>query len=454
MKLFKQVLCYGLALALSAGCLSGCSGKNTETAGETDAVDLKIFSDAAVNETGDPAWLAHVEEAKGIKLSVEAPPSTSYVERLQIMLASGDYPDLVCFRTNGTEFVDAANGGVLIPINKYLEGKENLKKYTYEQSWDAMKVKQTDEIYGIPRSTMMRQDGFYIRADWLRKLGMRVPEDRTLTLAEFREILERFTYDDPDGNGKDDTYGIASYNDATKGMALTVEETFHLFGWQKANGGDYEYMDPKYSRTDDSFKKALAFNAQLFADKLIDPDAPTITTYVNSTERFKRGITGVLRAFPAYVDDYIDEMRKINPEADICMVTSITDDAGNSKVGTPYGAGFFGLWGVTAASKHPDKVVDLLDWMLSDDEWPTTMYGMEGVCYNMEGTERKFVPDVYQGIGKSIVRRNTDADFYLSTSSEHVGFDTIREALSECMDNAVYGLDRGFTPSNATEPSF
>ena len=453
MKLFQQTVCFGLALALCVGLISGC--QNGEEAGAGGSkVEIKLFSDSAVNETGDPSWLAHVEEEKGIKLLVEAPPSTSYVERLQIMLASGDYPDLVCFRTNGAEFIDAANGGVLIPINEYLEGKDNLKNYTYEQSWHAMKVMQNDDIYGIPRSTMVRQDGFYLRADWLRNLGMEVPEDRTLSLSEFREILERFTHDDPDGNGKNDTYGIASYNDPSKGMAITVEETFRLFGWQKAEGGEYAYMDPKYSKVDDSYKKALEFNAKLFTDELIDPDAPTITTYVNSTERFKRGITGVLRAFPAYIDGYIEEMRKIDPKADICMVTSITDEDGSSKVGSPYGTGFFGLWGVTVASKHPDKVVDLLDWLMSEEEWETTMYGMEGVCYNMEGNERKFVPDVYPGIGKAIVRRNTDMDFYLSATSDYIGFDTIRAALGECMDNAVYSLDNGYTPSIAGEPSF
>lgn len=453
MKKLKKMSCSCIALAVGLTLFAGCSGGKSKTSSENGAVEIKVFSDSAPNETGDPAWFEHIEKERGIKLSIEAPPATSYTERLQIMLTSGDYPDLVCFRTNGTEFVDAAEGGVLIPVNQYLKGKKNLEKYTYEQSWDAMKVKQDDDIYGIPRSTMMRQDGFYIRADWLRNLGIEIPKDRKLSLDQFYDILYKFTYNDPDGNGKNDTYGIASYNDAAKGMAITVEETFKLFGWQKADG-KYKYMDPKYSRTDDTYKKALKFNAKLFKERLIDPDAPTITTYVNSTERFKRGVVGVIRAFPAYIDGYIKEMRKIDKNADICMVTCIIDEEGSSKAGTPYGTGFFGLHGITVNSKHPDKIVDLLDWMLSDEEWPTTMYGMENVCYKTENGEKKFVPDVYQGFGKSVVRRNTDTDFYMPTDATLVSTDDIKAALNECMDNAVFSLDRGFTPSIATKPLF
>lgn len=453
MNKFRKTLSYGLGLMLLATLLSGC-GNNKAVMNESEDIEIKIFSDSAAEQAGDPAWIEHVQKEKGIKLLVEAPPSTSYIERLQIMLASGDYPDLVCFRTNGNEFINAAQGGVLMALNEHLEGKENLKAHIYEQSWDAMQANQDGNIFGIPRSTMMRQDGFYVRADWLKNLGMDLPEDRTLSLSEFYTILERFTLDDPDGNGKNDTYGIASYNDPTKGMAITVEETFKLFGWQKTDGGEYEYMDPKYDKDTQVYKKALEFNAKLFANSFIDPDASTITTYVNSTERFKRGITGVIRAFPAYVDGYIKEMRKINPEADICLVTGITDDAGSKKTGTPYGSGFFGLWGVTTTCENPDKVVELLDWMLSDSEWPTTMYGIEGVCFNMVDGAREFVPDVYHGIGKAIVRRNKDSAFYMPTESDYIALDVIETALDECMDNAIFGLDRGFTPPSATNPLF
>ena len=45
----------------------------------------------------------------------------------------------------------------------------------------------------------------WIRADWLEKLGLEIPK----TIEEFKAVAHAFTYDDPDGNGVDDTYGLA-----------------------------------------------------------------------------------------------------------------------------------------------------------------------------------------------------------------------------------------------------
>ena len=61
---------------------------------------------------------------------------------------------------------------------------------------------------------------------------------------------------------------------------------------------------------------------------------------------------------------------------------------------------------------------------------------------------------MYQGFGKSVVRRNTDTDFYMPTDATLVTTDDIKADLNECMDNAVFSLDRGFTPSIATKPLF
>ena len=57
-------------------------------------------------------------------------------------------------------------------------------------------------IFPIQRVQM----GFGARASWLEKLG----EDMPTTWADTLRIAQRFVTDDPDGNGADDTFGIAS----------------------------------------------------------------------------------------------------------------------------------------------------------------------------------------------------------------------------------------------------
>lgn len=44
------------------------------------------------------------------------------------------------------------------------------------------------------------------RKDWLDKLGLEVPK----TLDDYEKVLTAFVEEDPDGNGKKDTAGLAS----------------------------------------------------------------------------------------------------------------------------------------------------------------------------------------------------------------------------------------------------
>ncbi len=56
-------------------------------------------------------------------------------------------------------------------------------------------------------SSVNPNEGLVIRKDWLDKLGLQVPE----TLDDFYNIMYAFTYNNPDGDGKDDTYGFGAY---------------------------------------------------------------------------------------------------------------------------------------------------------------------------------------------------------------------------------------------------
>ena len=81
----------------------------------------------------------------------------------------------------------------------------------------------------IPKGPENADDIWYycIRKDWLANLGLEMPtNDR-----EFLEVLKQFTFNDPDGNGKDDTWGTTSNGSKTgPGRAMTMFAV--LFGQQ------------------------------------------------------------------------------------------------------------------------------------------------------------------------------------------------------------------------------
>ena len=62
------------------------------------------------------------------------------------------------------------------------------------------------KTYATDRARALGRNGVTIRKDWLENLGLEEPK----TIDEFYNVLKAFTKDDPDGNGKDDTYGLVA----------------------------------------------------------------------------------------------------------------------------------------------------------------------------------------------------------------------------------------------------
>ena len=113
------------------------------------------------------------------------------------MLVSGEYPDVIMFQTQDSDsYKNALEGEVIIPLDEYLEKTPNLMKYTYDASWKALKSNTDGKIYGVPRTSVTRADGFWLRKDWLDKIGISIPENGEITIDEFTEIMRRFTTED------------------------------------------------------------------------------------------------------------------------------------------------------------------------------------------------------------------------------------------------------------------
>lgn len=461
-----------LVISLFAGCAGG-TGKSSQTSTSSGSQDttsksetesgskeevytFKLFASFSTPEQSeaDKAFFALVEKANNVKIELEIPPSTNYAERLQIMLAGGDYPDVILFPSeNDKVLLDAVKNSVLIPLNKYLENAPNLKKYSYDISWDSLKLAGDDNIYGIPRTSIARADGYIVRKDWLDKVGLTIPEGGAVTKDEFVEILRAFTKQDPDGNGKNDTYGFAASSGADGNMGPILAWPFGLNGWQKADKGPYEYMNLQYSREHDNYKKALEFTQKLWKEGLIDPDWP-VTRRDISIERYKQGINGVIGEFAGWITQYLDDMLPINPDVELTYITGVKDDNGKVEGGS-LGTGFWGLWSITVSAKKPERIIQVFDWMLSDEGWSNVNYGPEGITYKVEG-DKKVPTEKYPEYvwGRAILRRNNDPGFFIPLNTPEDLRPKLEQWIGICIDQAVFSKDRGYRPPAADKPEF
>ena len=450
-KICKGLICMGLAVSFMTGCTQ--SGKETSTTAD-GKTKIHVFSTVGVDRNAtdgkdyyNTKWLEYAEEKNNISLEFEQAPSTSYKERLQLILASNDYPDVMNFGNHyDSEFVQAVDSGIIVPITDYVKNSENIMKYTNESSLKAMQIKQDGEIYGIPISTMLRQDGYCVRKDWLDKVGLSIPEDGYVTLDEFTEILRRFTYNDPDGNGQNDTYGMAHYIDTEKNFMPAVTMPFNMTGWQESDG-EYKYMTPMYDQKSDTYKQVLEYNSKLFKEKLIDPDAP-VTDQNGSKTRFSKGIVGVVSCFAGHFFSRVEEIKGVNPNAEVAYIRGIKTNDGKIINTAEFSSGYYTFWAVTSSNKNPEAFVKFIDWCLSDEGWDTVINGIEGISYNVENGEKQYISGHEMGMAKNFARRNKDTDFYIpiTKTAAKPYLDMMRENMKYSMDNLQISKDNGYKP--------
>ena len=126
---------------------AGEAGGNQETGGGgEEPVHLKLFLTNKNIVDGSYAKQM-IEEATNTKLEIIQVPTKELDNKLNILLASGDRPDIIQCETETMES-QLLSSGILLPINQYWDNYPNIKNGRDEATWDLMRY--TDgNIYSI-----------------------------------------------------------------------------------------------------------------------------------------------------------------------------------------------------------------------------------------------------------------------------------------------------------------
>lgn len=175
---------------------------------------VRIVDDTYKYEEGDSlesnVWTKAFEQELGIKFKYDwiASGWEQGNQKMTVTIASGSIPDLI--PVDHTQLAQLANADLLEDLNDvYDKYAAPLTKEIMTQEGSAffdactfngklMAMTKTDSITD-------NADILYIRADWLKRLGLEPPK----TMDDVLKISEAFTTQDPDGNNKDDTIGLA-----------------------------------------------------------------------------------------------------------------------------------------------------------------------------------------------------------------------------------------------------
>lgn len=222
----------------------------------------------------DNVWTRALEEELGIKLTYDwIVESANLQDKINMTLVGGDLPDI--FFVNQNQFKQLVEADAIEDLTEvYDKYASDLIKEFYTDGADGLKSTRINgKLYGLTGYSGS-QDGIpmlWIRTDWLKAVNMDPPE----TMDELIAIARAFKEQDPDGNGKDDTYGIALNKDLDSGWTINLAGFVNAYGaypgvWHKDESGQLIYgsIQPEV-------KTALAQLQELYKEGIIDPEFGT-----------------------------------------------------------------------------------------------------------------------------------------------------------------------------------
>ena len=275
-------------------------------------------------------------------------------DKMPVLMASGDLPDIL--QANVQAYLPQLVAGNLIaPLDEALKtyGKDILAN---QRDGQLAFGQYSGKQYALPNQYLLKYFAQMIRMDWLDKLGLKVP----VTMDEFREVARAFTLKDPDGNGKNDTYGTSFRQNVN-----FIDSFFHAYGvapghhqagmWRVRNGKQTnDWVQPQ-------MKEALLNLASWYAEGLIAPESLTYD-WNNWWAQYLQNKVGMWYHQPARLPELNGTLKKAGVEN--AKMWPIAPPKG------PYGQGTTNEgqpWGTFFSAKNLNKAIAVFNYSYTQE---------------------------------------------------------------------------------------
>ncbi len=335
-----------------------------------------------------PYMTDSIRDRFGLEVEWITPARDTYAEQVNIIFASGDYPEIMDINRYSV-VAEAAENGVLLPLDDVVESHP-IWRAVDQQEFSATSVNGT--IYGFLLQQTAPNVMVY-RKDWADRLGLATPVGPDALF----EMLRAFTEDDPDGNGEDDTYGLTSRN-GLFGDGPTVSEPLWRYFLPDSPQEVYVTADgtlrPVWYHTDELIE-AIRWVNRAYDEGLIDPEF-IVDGKSSHENKFINGFTGVWQKQNIWVPSRYENMVQLDPEAELAVVPAVENGFGRlTYIATPNSNTTY----ITdRAVPHEERIKEFYAWFLSSEGALFQQVGPEGVTYTFEDGEFTWLSDEFEEI--------------------------------------------------------
>lgn len=308
------------------------------------------------------SWYNGYEKDLGIHVeNLWSVPGSQYQDKLNAQISAGDIPD-VC-SVSSAQLKTLVDNGMVMDLNDLFEqyASDFTKEMMEADEYTALnQCRMNGGLYALP-NVSGNHDAvplMWIRRDWMEKLNKTAPT----TLAELEDLAQAFVTQDPDGNGENDTYGIAFSSDIYGNGLCDMTGIFEMFGahtgWVEKDGkAAFGLIQPEV-------KEALTAANRWYQSGILDKEfiAKDSSKVAEDIVAGKVGITFGQHwtAFWPFPD-----AKNLNPEADWIPypIPGLDGDLPQVMVGGSAG----GFYVVSIDCEHPEAAIQLYNYYYQKD---------------------------------------------------------------------------------------
>lgn len=273
--------------------LTGCSGGSNDAKAADASADFGFRTEglpivdktltltfggsksALAPDYADMALVQQWEKDTNIAITWQNLPDSVYQEKKNLMLASDDLPD-VLFNTglSDAEVVTNGTNGTLVPLEDLIDKYAPTLSAILDARPDirAAITASDGHIYTLPSveelGLVQYPNFLFINKKWLDTLGLPMPT----TIEDYRQDLEAFATQDPNGNGKADEIPLSFRTDS---FCANPHDLIAALGGQPENNDHRIVRDGKveFTANTQEYKAGVEALGEWYADGLIDPES-------------------------------------------------------------------------------------------------------------------------------------------------------------------------------------
>lgn len=310
----------------------------------------------------------YASEATGVGLEFIHPSSSAVAEEFNLMIVSGDLPDIIVNGryqgTNATSCINGVEDGLFLDLTDMMA--ENSPVYwnylhTNEPFYQDATTPEGRVYYytnykNVTSAVEGSWDRFQVRKDWLEECGLTT----LTTVADYETYFQHIL---------DTKEGVTPFTMVSSGIErnfLTAFDTYE--GWYHRDGV------VMWGQIDDGFKDYLETMHSWYEKGYISPD---FTSYTSEREAFLAGQSG---GYNGTSVDTFELCAEIGMPIQNCPYMRVTED--QQIYGFYYLRPANGQYSVvTTASQNPDVAMKFIDYGYTVEGSYTYCYGKPGVAW-------------------------------------------------------------------------